>query len=264
MSDFLIYEQHENIVLLTMNEPERRNPLTGNTAIVELLQAFERARSDPRVRALVVTGAGTAFSAGGDIRSMQNQAAGGAAGLALRQGFQDGIQKLPLALAALDVPVIAAINGAAVGAGLDLACMCDIRIASEQAKFAASFVKLGLIPADGGAWILPRVVGLSRAAELAFTADLFDARQAQAWGLVSQVVPAAELLPAAMSLAGRIAANPRQAVQVTKRLMRESMALPLQAALQLAAALQPLLQQTPDHQEAVAAFLEKRPPVFTG
>lgn len=264
MSDVLIYEQRAHVVLLTLNDPQRRNPLTVETAVPALLQAFARAKADPGVRALVLTGAGAAFSAGGDVRALQAQAGGRRPGLALRQDFLDGIQQLPLALQALDVPVIAAVNGAAVGAGLDLGCMCDVRMASEDARFAASFVKLGLIPADGGAWILPRLVGLSRAAELAFTGDLFDARKALAWGLVSQVLPPGELLPAALALADRIAANPPQAVRATKRLLRESMDTRLDAALQLAAALQPLLQQTPDHAEAVAAFLDKRPAVFQG
>ena len=123
----------------------------------------------------------------------------------IRHDYRRGIQRLTLALFNLEVPVIAAVNGHAIGAGLDLACMCDIRIASEKAKFAESFIKLGIIPGDGGAWLLPRIVGMSRAAELAFTGDMIDAQQALAWNLVSRVVPHDELMPAARELAGRIA-----------------------------------------------------------
>jgi enoyl-CoA hydratase/carnithine racemase len=264
MSQYLIYEQRGHVVTLTMNEPERRNPLTGNSAIPEFLAAFERIRTDRSVRALVLTGAGNAFSAGGDIRAMHEQALSSRSALEIRQEHVDGIQRLPLALFDLEVPVIAAVNGAAVGAGLDLTCMCDVRIASEKAKFSASFVKLGLIPGDGGAWLLPRIIGLSRAAELSYTGDTFDAHQALAWGLVSQVVPADALLDTAMALAGRIAQNPPQAVRMTKRLLRESMHSRLDASLQVAASLQSMLQQLPDHLEAVKAFLEKRLPIFRG
>ena len=182
----------------------------------------------------------------------------------IRQEYRTGIQRLPLALFNLEVPVIAAVNGAAVGAGLDLACMCDVRIASDKAKFAESFVKLGIIPGDGGAWLLTRLVGLSRAAEMAFTGDAIDARQAEQWGLVSRVVAPEELMQAAQTLAERIAANPGHAVRLAKRLLRESLHTRLDTLLELAAAYQALSHQTPDHREAVAAFLEKRPPVFGG
>jgi enoyl-CoA hydratase/carnithine racemase len=195
---------------------------------------------------------------------MARQSSGEVSGMQIRQEYRTGIQRLPLALFNLEVPVIAAVNGAAVGAGLDLACMCDVRIASDKAKFAESFVKLGIIPGDGGAWLLTRLVGLSRAAEMAFTGDAIDARQAEQWGLVSRVVAPEELMQAAQTLAERIAANPGHAVRLAKRLLRESLHTRLDTLLELAAAYQALSHQTPDHREAVAAFLEKRPPVFGG
>jgi enoyl-CoA hydratase/carnithine racemase len=142
--------------------------------------------------------------------------------------------------------------------------MCDVRIASEKAKFAESFVKLGIIPGDGGAWLLTRLIGMSRAAEMAFTGDTIDAKQAEQWGLVSRVVPPDELLPAANALAARMAANPGHAVRLAKRLLRESLHTRLDTLLEMAAAFQALAHQTDDHREAVAAFLEKRPPVFKG
>ncbi len=264
MPNFLTYEQDGHVVTLTMNEPERRNPLTGNSAVADFLAAIDRIHEDRNVRSVIVTGAGSAFSSGGDVRSMQRQSNGEVTGMQIRHDYRTGIQKLPLALFNLEVPVIAAVNGAAVGAGLDLACMCDIRIASDKAKFAESFVKLGIIPGDGGAWLLPRIVGMSRAAEMVFTGDTISADMAMQWGLVSRVVPAADLLATANEMAARIAANPGHAVRLSKRLLREGLHTRLDTILEMAAAFQALSHQTDDHREAVQAFLEKRTPVFKG
>ncbi|WP_425327775.1 crotonase/enoyl-CoA hydratase family protein [Pseudomonas nitroreducens] len=262
MSELLQYQQDGHVVTLTLNDPERRNPLTGNGMVEALLDALDRIHRDSSVRAVILTGAGTAFSSGGNVRDMERYAK--MPNMALRQEYRLGIQKVPLALFNLEVPVIAAINGHAIGAGLDLACMCDIRIAAEQAKFAESFVKLGIIPGDGGAWLLPRIVGLSRASELTLTGQTIDARQALDWNLVSRVVPAAELLPCAREIAEAIAANPPHAVRLAKRLMREALHTRLDTLLEMSAAYQVLAHQSADHQEAVAAFIEKRTPVFTG
>lgn len=264
MPDFLHYAQQGHIVTLTMNDPERRNPLTGNTAVEEFLAAIARIENDRSVRAVILTGAGKAFSSGGNVKDMERQASGAVSAMQIRQEYRQGIQRLPLALFNLEVPVVAAVNGAAIGAGLDLACMCDLRIASTHAKFAESFVKLGIIPGDGGAWLLPRIVGLSRAAELTFTGQAIDAEQALAWNLVSRVVAPEELLPTAQALAEQIAANPPHAVRMAKRLLREGMHARLDSVLELSAAFQAMSHQTADHAEAVAAFLEKREPVFKG
>lgn len=264
MDNFLLYEQQGHVVTLTMNEPDRRNPLTGNTAVQEFLAAIGRIENDRSVRAVILTGAGSAFSSGGSVKDMARQASGEVPGTQVRQEYRQGIQRLPLALFNLEVPVIAAVNGAAIGAGLDLTCMCDIRIASTHAKFAESFVKLGLVPGDGGAWLLPRVIGLARAAEMSFTGQVIDAEQALAWNLVSRVVVPEELLPSAHAIAGRIAANPPHAVRLAKRLMREGMHTRLDTLLELSAVYQALAHQTADHSEAVAAFLDKREPVFKG
>lgn len=264
MGNFIDYRQDGPVITLTMNEPERRNPLTGNTAVPDFLAAIDRIHNDRSVRAVILTGAGTAFSSGGDIRDMQRQSSGEVSGMQIRQEYRTGIQRLPLALFNLEVPVIAAINGPAIGAGLDLACMCDIRIAAEGAKFAESFVKLGIIPGDGGAWLLPRLIGLARASELAFTGEVIGVEQAVAWGLVSSVVSADQLLATANGIAQKIAANPPHAVRLTKRLLRESMHTRLDTLLEMSAAFQALSHQTDDHREAVAAFLEKRAPVFKG
>jgi enoyl-CoA hydratase/carnithine racemase len=264
MSAFLQYEQRGHIVTLTMMQAEQRNPLTGNTAVPEFLAAVDRITADASVRAVILTGAGSAFSAGGDIRKMKEQSSGDVDGLRIRDDYRHGIQRMVLALFNLEVPVIAAINGAAIGAGLDLACMCDLRIASDKARFAESFVKMGIVPGDGGAWLLPRVIGLARAAELSFTGRIIDAPTALAWSLVSQVVPGDDLLPAAHRLADEIAANPPQVTRMTKRLIREGMHMSLGSLLDLSAAYQALAHQTADHREAVSAFLEKRTPSFGG
>jgi enoyl-CoA hydratase/carnithine racemase len=209
-----------------------------------------------------VTGAGTAFSSGGDVRNMQRQSSGEVSGMQIRHEYRTGIQRLPLALFNLEVPVIAAVNGAAVGAGLDLACMCDLRIASDKAKFAESFVKLGIIPGDGGAWLLPRIIGLSRAAEMMYTGDTISAETAAEWGLVSRVVASDQLMATALELAQRIASNPTHAVRLAKRLQREGMSTRLDTHLEMAAGFQALAHQTDDHREAVSAFLDKRAPRF--
>lgn len=262
MQPFLRYEQDGAVVTLTMDRPEQRNPLTGNTAVEEFLAAIDRIHGDASVRCVIVTGNGPSFSAGGDIRQMQRQATPEVTEMQIRQEYQRGIQRLPLALFNLEVPVIAAVNGHAIGAGLDLACMCDIRIASEKAKFAESFVRLGIIPGDGGAWLLPRVIGLSRAAELAFTGDTIDAQQALAWNLVSRVEPPEALMSAARELAARIVVNPAHALRMTKRLLREGIHGRLESVLELSAVFQAISHKTDDHREAVAAFLEKRQPSF--
>ncbi|KAG1390437.1 hypothetical protein G6F59_015206 [Rhizopus arrhizus] len=189
---------------------------------------------------------------------MQRQIGPGVGSAALRQEYRHGIQRLPLALHALEVPTIAAVNGPAVGAGCDLACMCDVRIAAEGASFAESFVKLGIVPGDGGAWFLPRLIGSARAAEMSFTGDAIDAGTALEWGLVSRVVPAVELLPAAHALAARMAANSPDAVRLTKRLLRESQHVRLDTLLELSAAYQALAHKTDAHAQAVGAFIAQR------
>jgi len=176
----------------------------------------------------------------------------------ISQGYLNGIQRIPLALHSLDVPTIAAVNGPAIGAGCDLACMCDIRIASEKARFAESFVKLGIVPGDGGAWLVQRVIGYQRAAEMTFTGDTIDAQAALSIGLVTRVVAADELMPAARALAGRIAVNSGPALRMTKRLLRQAQTGLLDETLQLSAALQALAHHTPEHDAAIAAFFAQR------
>ncbi len=263
---FLGYEQAGRIVTVTMNRPEERNAVGDHAACEELVAAFERVAADPGVSVMILTGAGTAFSAGGNLKAMRDRVGLGAldSPVATRANYKRGIQRVPRALWEIEVPTIAAVNGHAIGVGCDLACLCDIRIAADTAKFAASFVKLGIVPGDGGAWILPRAVGLSRAAEMIFTGDAIGASEALDAGLVSQVVAPAVLLETAQALAGRIAANPPHALRLAKRLLREGQHSRLSDILELSAAFQALAHETADHREALAAFFEKRPAVFSG
>jgi enoyl-CoA hydratase/carnithine racemase len=262
MSSFLKIERRGAVLTLTMNQPEVRNVLTGNTAIEEFVTACAEISKDTSVRAVIITGEGSAFCAGGNLKDMQRYSNENIAADIIRDEYRHGIQRLPLAIYNLEVPTIAAVNGPAIGAGCDLACMCDIRIATEKAYFAESFIKLGLIPGDGGAWLLPRVVGMSRAAEMSFTGNTVTAAEAVAYGLVSRLVPADKLLEEANTLADQIAANPGPALRMTKRLLREGQHLRLDSLLELSAGFQALAHQTPHHIEAVAAFVEKRPPQF--
>jgi enoyl-CoA hydratase/carnithine racemase len=259
MSEILKFEQDSHgVVVLTMNYAPTRNALTGSGLVDAFLSAFHRIQTEHTARAIIITGTDTVFSSGGSIDEMQRQLRPEFSSGDLRHEYREGIQRLPLALYQLEVPVIAAINGHAIGAGLDLACMCDIRIAAENAKMAESFVKLGIVPGDGGAWFLPRLVGLSRAAELAFTGDTFSAAEALQWGLVSRVVPLDSLLDEARSLARRIAANPPESVRMAKRLMREGQHTRLDTHLELCAAFQAIAHKSPQHAQSVEAFMSTK------
>ena len=259
---FLNIERDGAIWTLTMNQPETRNALTGNTAVEEFVQVCDEIRRDASVKAVSLTGAGPIFSSGGNVKDMQRFFDDALTPDAIREEYRQGIQRIPRALNQLDVPVICAINGPAIGAGLDLTCMCDIRIASETATFAESFVRVGIVPGDGGAWLLPRAVGRAKAAEMAFTGEAIDAQQALACGLVSRVVPADQLLATARALADKIAANPGAVMRMTKRLLREGEHSTLESLLELSAGYQALAHKTADHREAVMAFVEKRKPRF--
>ncbi len=263
----LVEVAEDGVALVTLNRPEARNPLDPEVQEA-LVAAVLRLDADPGVRVAILTGAGSAFSAGGNLRRMD--AAASAAGPAerspveARRYYRHNIQRVPIAFERVELPIVAAVNGPAMGAGCDLACMCDLRIASESARFAESFVKLGIIPGDGGAWLLPRVVGFAKAAEMALTGDALSAAEALSCGLVSRVVPDAELLPAARELAGRIAANPPQAVRMARRLLREAWNNRLDTVLEMSAAMQAVAHTTADHKEALAALREKRRPRFSG
>jgi enoyl-CoA hydratase/carnithine racemase len=266
MTELLIQQRDAHVLTITLNLPEKRNPISDVGMVDALCDAFDAADQDIDVHCVILTGAGSTFCSGGDLKQMRPDSGGLRAGLPAqtRRNYKYGIQRLPLMFQALDVPVIAAVNGPAIGAGCDLACMCDVRVASESAKFAESFVKLGIIPGDGGAWLLPRIVGFSKAVELSLTGDTINSAEALRIGLVSEVVPDAELMAKAREIAEKIAANPPHAVRMTKRLLREAQTADLKNILEMSAAMQSLAHATKDNDEAVTAFLEKRAPVFKG
>jgi enoyl-CoA hydratase/carnithine racemase len=164
MTDAVLYERDGAVVTLTLNRPELRNPISDDDVVDAIVAALDQLEDDAEARVAILTGAGSAFSSGGNLKKMAaTDGLADAVPVRTRRNYKRGIQRLPLRFAALEVPVIAAVNGPAIGAGCDLTCMCDLRIAGESARFAESFVKLGIIPGDGGAWLLPRVVGFSKA-----------------------------------------------------------------------------------------------------
>src|SRR5690554_432493 len=265
MTKFLNVERLGNVAVVRMNSPETHNALTTESQINEIVDLCAEVKADKSIRAMVLTGTGKAFCAGGNIKDMQKrQGIFAGSPYELRDVYRNGIQKIPLCLYELDIPTIAAINGHAIGAGLDLACMCDIRIASDRANMAASFIKLGIVPADGGAWLLSRTIGGPKALEMMLTGDMIDAQRALELGLVNRVVPHDTLLEEAHAMARRIAAHPPRSLRLTKRLLRESERATLASSLELAAAYQALAHHTKDHDEAVNTFIEKRAPVFKG
>ncbi len=254
----IFLERHDAIAVLTLNRPHIRNALTHQSMVEEVEEACRTIQRDYSCKVLIVTGAGTAFSAGGNVKDMQNQEGmfRGHAG-EIRENYRKGIQRIPLALCRLDVPTIAAVNGPAIGAGCDLACMCDIRIAGENARFGETFAALGLIPGDGGAYFLPRAVGHSRACELAFTCRVIDAQEALRIGLVSEVTQQNQLMPRCMELAREIARQPAGALRMSKRLIQFAQRRSIEETLELSAALQAICHQTPEHREALERFLSK-------
>ncbi|WP_420381811.1 crotonase/enoyl-CoA hydratase family protein [Novosphingobium sp.] len=257
---FLLIERDGPVVIVTLNRPDSRNAISETAHSEEIAAFCATMTRDPTVRAVVLTGAGKAFCAGGNVKHMHDRSGMFAgAPYALRNAYRTGIQLIPAALYELEVPVVAAVNGPAIGAGLDLACMCDVRIASDRALFAESFVKLGIVPGDGGAWLLPRVIGMARASLMTLTGDTIDAAKALEYGLVSEVVAPDQVVNRALEVAHAIAANPGHATRMAKRLLREGQDMKLAPLLELSAAYQALAHHTADHHEAVAAFLERRP-----
>ncbi len=266
MGDYVRLEKRDNIAILTLNRPDKLNAIGEPQDCVDLIEAVRSIGDDRDISAAILTGEGRAFSAGGNLRGMKDRNGIGPLEhpASTRTNYRNGVQAIPRAFRSLEVPIIAAINGHAIGVGCDIACLCDIRIAAENAKFAASFIKMGLVPGDGGAWLLQRVIGYSRAAEMLLTGDAITAAEALAIGLVSRVVPAETLLEEALALAGRIVVNPARSLRMAKRLMLTAQTSDLDTILEMSAAMQAIAHETVDHAEAVDAFLEKRSPVFTG
>jgi enoyl-CoA hydratase/carnithine racemase len=264
-TDLLLFEKQGHVARVTINRPDKRNPL-GLAGDGDQFHAMaKRVNDDFDIRCMIMTGAGPAFSAGGDLKAMRDRTGEfGGDNLSLREHYRSGIHGIIKAMWSIEVPIVGAINGPAIGLGGDVASLCDIRLSAASAKFGATFLKIGLLPGDGGAWLLPRIIGWSRASQLYFTGDVVDAATACEWGLVSEVYPDEQLMAEAEKLAQRICQQPPQALRMTKRLMREGVNASFDSIMEMSAAMQVLVQRTDDHVEAVNAFFEKRQPVFKG
>lgn len=257
----LLYERRVGVAILTFNRPERMNAI-GGTLKQDIAAAIAHADDDDEVRVIVLTGAGAAFCAGGDVKEMAAQLAAGSR--PLEEKIRPARDAMLLAIHEARKPVIAAVNGAAAGAGMNMALAADIRIASSAARFSQAFVKRGLSPDSGATYFLPRIVGLSKACELAFTGDTLDAQEALQLGIVSRVVAPEDLVPTVLELAARIAAGPPVAIRLAKQALHHGQHGDLRDALAREAAALNICMDTEDAAEGMASFREKRSPIFMG
>jgi len=256
----VLYEVKGHVAIITLNRPEAKNAFS-----IEMItlwnEYLKNARNDINVRVLIVTGKGDTFCSGGDIQEM---AEGRLRSWDMKNFVWEGVHRIVLNLEDMDKPVIAAINGAAMGAGMDMAIMCDIRICSDRARFAESYVNMGVVPGDGGAYFLPRLIGISKALELLLTGDVINPGEALKLGIVNRVVPHEDLLNEAFRLSVKIAKKPPLAVRMIKRAVYQAQTSSLRSHLDYISSQLALLTETEDHVEAAKAFLERRKPVFTG
>ncbi|HEU4319055.1 MAG TPA: enoyl-CoA hydratase-related protein [Acidimicrobiia bacterium] len=246
------------VTRVTLADPETRNAITGEDMIDELLDALDEAEENPDVVVAIIDAEGPAFSSGGNVKDMAAREgifSGGPADQV--EKYRDTIQQLTRFLATTDLVTIASVNGPAVGAGFDLVLGCDLRFGSRNAKFAHTFIEMGIIPGDGGAWLLPRVVGWQRATELALTARFITSAEAESYGILLEVVPEDRLDARVMEVARTIASKPRPAVVMAKRLLRQARSMDLDGFLEFSAAVQAVAHTTPEHETAVATYVEK-------
>lgn len=254
----IIYNLEEGALTITLNRPDVLNAFNSKMGS-ELLDALKKAERDPAVRAIVLTGAGRAFSSGEDLKARQAEGVVG-----FGSTLRDRYNPIVLKMRNMEKPIVGAINGVAAGAGLSLALACDLRIASEKASFIHVFVRVGLVPDAGSSFYLPRLVGLPKAAEMAFLGDSVTAQEALQSGLVNRVVPPEELEAAVKELSGRLAKSPTKAIGLAKRAMNRAMSMDLEQVLDYEVYNQEIAGGTADHKEGMAAFLEKRQADFTG
>ena len=252
----------DRVAVLTFKRDDVRNALTSTDLVNDIPAVIDWANASPEISALILTGEGSAFSAGGNIKTMGERAK--AAPHILEQNYRAGVQRIPLALERAQIPVIAAVNGPAIGAGFDMANMCDIRVGSTNAQFGETFANLGIIAGDGGGWFLIRLLGYQRAAELTFTGRIVKAEEALKLGILLELTEPDELLPRAKALAATIAGKPPQAIRYAKRLLKLAQRQGLDEHLDVCSAFQAICHKTEDHQEALAAFFEKRTGRFKG
>jgi len=251
------------VAVLTFRRDDMRNALTGTSLVDDICATLEWANRATDVSVLILTGAGAAFSAGGNIKAMRERAMKSTAA-EMEHYYRSNIQRIPRAMGAVEIPVIAAVNGPAIGAGFDLANMCDLRVGSTEAQFGETFINLGLMAGDGGGWFLQRVVGVQRAAELTLTGRIVKAEEARALGILLEVTEPVRLVERAREIAAAIAAKPPLAVRYAKRALRLAQQQGLAEHLDACALFQAALQKTDDHLEALAAFFEKRAGAFKG
>ncbi|HEV8573155.1 MAG TPA: enoyl-CoA hydratase-related protein [Dehalococcoidia bacterium] len=261
----ITFEKADGIATITLNRPERMNAFTPQM-LDEWYAALLDAHTDADVGVVILTGAGRGFCAGADLS--------GGEGVSLlhrstsqvdnRNFLRDSVQRIPRLVSIMEKPYIAAVNGAAVGAGMDMASMCDMRFASDAARFGMTYVRVGLIPGDGGCYFLPRIVGMAKALDLIWSGRIFNAPEALEIGYVSAVVPADELMDYTREYAARLVKGPAVAIQQAKRLAYRSQELSLDAALDLAQQAMFIAQSTEDSREGPRAFAEKREPEFKG
>jgi enoyl-CoA hydratase/carnithine racemase len=256
----ILYETEGHIAKIIINRPEAKNAFSREM-ITLWREALETSQADQNIRVIVITGKGDTFCSGGDIRDM---AEGKLRAWDMKKFLWEGVHRIALTLEDTDKPVIAAINGMAMGAGLDMAIMCDLRVCSEKAKMAESYIMMGMAPGDGGAYFLPRLVGIARALELLLTGKVISAGEALEMGLVNRVVPHETLMEETMSFAQELAAKPPLATRMIKRAVYQAQKSDLRSHLDYISSQLALLSETQDHQEAARAFLEKRKPRFTG
>jgi len=257
LEDCLLHVSN-NVATLTFNRHDVRNALTSTAIADDIVTTVDWINRTKSIAVLVITGSGSAFSSGGNIKDMAERIGDFAGDVQeLESRYREGIQRIPLALHKLEVPVIAAVNGPAIGAGFDVANMCDIRIASTKAKFGETFVNLGIIPGDGGAWFMQRLIGYQKAAELTFTGRVITAEEAKEIGVVLDTVEPEGLMPRVMELANEIASKPTASLRLTKRLMKMAQRTELPDFLDICAVFQGMCHNNPEHLDAVNVMLEK-------